>query len=228
MIGALRTPEQQTVTVFGGSGFLGRYVVERSRPARLPDPGADPAAEPLELPAPRQGGADHADPCQSAQRGFDRPCGGPGGSRGQSGGHPAGDRPPALRRPPGAGSGHDRAACQEGRVLHPCLGHGRRCGLRIGLCPLQGRGRGRPAPGAARCGDSAPVADVRAGRQLLQPLRGARPHAPGRAAARRRDPVPADLCRRRGRGDRRGRWTALFRAAGSTNSAGPRSAPCAR
>ncbi|WP_414472515.1 complex I NDUFA9 subunit family protein [Microvirga sp. M2] len=27
MIGALRTPEQQTVTVFGGSGFLGRFVV---------------------------------------------------------------------------------------------------------------------------------------------------------------------------------------------------------
>ncbi len=27
MIGALRTPEQQIVTVFGGSGFLGRFVV---------------------------------------------------------------------------------------------------------------------------------------------------------------------------------------------------------
>ena len=27
MIGAIRTPSQQTVTVFGGSGFLGRFVV---------------------------------------------------------------------------------------------------------------------------------------------------------------------------------------------------------
>ena len=27
MIGAMRSPAQQVVTVFGGSGFLGRYVV---------------------------------------------------------------------------------------------------------------------------------------------------------------------------------------------------------
>ena len=46
MIGAMRSPAQQLVTVFGGSGFLGRLVVRRARQARLPHPRRDAPAGP--------------------------------------------------------------------------------------------------------------------------------------------------------------------------------------
>ena len=71
------------------------------------------------------------------------------------------------------------------------------------LCQQQGPGRSGRARGLPRCRDPAAFRAVRPRGRFLQPFRGPGPHGPGAAAdRRRRDALPACLCRGRGRGGR--------------------------
>ena len=152
-----------------------------------------------------QGRADHADPCQSARRGFGRPCGRPGGSRGQSRGHPAGDRPPALRRPPGAGlrrliARHAKKAVSFTQVSA--------LGADAGSESAYARSKAEGEAGLLRERPDAvilrPSLMFGPGDSFFNRFAALARMLPVVPLRRRRDPVPADLCRRRGRGDRAG------------------------
>ena len=92
----------------------------------------------------------------------------------------------------------------------------------VALRPLQGGGRAAGAGGAAAGGHHAAVDRVRAGRRFLQPLRRAGAHVAGAAADRRRaDALPAGLCRRCRRGDRATPSTAMRAPAAIYELGGP-------
>ena len=106
----------------------------------------------------------------------------------------------------------------------PRLGDRREPGLALRLWPEQGRGRSGGVRDAAEIGGDAALDHVRAGGSFLQPLRRHGADVAGPAADRRRqDEVPAGLRRRRGARHRRcGRGQGEGRAR-STNSAARRS-----
>ena len=152
MIGALRTPEQQTVTVFGGSGFLGRYVVGAlaQRGYRILVPTRQPNLSNF-LPLGKVG---QITPIHANLRNEDSIAHAVAradhvvnlvGILQETGRQ----RFDALQaQAPAMIARHAKKAVSFTQVS----ALGRRCRLRIGLCPFQGRGRGRPAPGAAGCG----------------------------------------------------------------------------
>ena len=128
-----------------------------------------------------------------------------------------------------------RRAAAGARMIHVSA-LGADLASRLGLC-AHARRKARSLVRAARP-DAVilrPSRDVRPWRQLLQPLRRARPHAAGAAARRCRHALPAGLCRRRRRGDRprrrrRGAGRARLRArrAGDADPARARRNTCSR
>ncbi len=198
------------VTVFGGSGFLGRSVVRalakreyRIRVAvRRPELAVPFAAARPGRPDPRRAG-------QSALPGLRRGRDARLPRRHQSGRHPGRERRADLRR----GAGRRRRRSGEGgrrrRRRHgACLRHRRRRKFALALRPRQGRGREGGAGGGPVGDYPAPFGRVRPRGPVHQPLRGAGADVAGAAADRRRpDKTAAGVCRRRrDRGCRRRGW----------------------
>ena len=214
------------VTVFGGSGFLGRSVVRalckrdyRVRVAvRRPELAGhlQPLGRVGQIHA-VQANLRYPASVEAAMR--DARCGD------QSGRHP---RPRAAEQTFDAvqtkGAETVAKAAASGRRAHgACLGDRRRREFALALCPRQGRRRKGGAGGAAVGHYHAPVDRVRARGPVHQPLRRAGADVAGAAADRRRhDPDAAGLCRRcRDRGCRRRRRQDQGRAR-PTSSAAPR------
>ena len=176
------------VTVFGGSGFLGRQRGPRARQARLPHPGRGAAAGTGRASAAaRQGRPDPRRAGQSALPGFGRgrdarsPC------RDQSGRHSRRKRRADLRRGAGrrrrdGGQGGSRRRRADGA----CLGHRRRREFALAL--RRAKAAGEKAVLAAHPVGHHPAAfdRVRAGGPIHQPLRGVGADIAGAAADRRR------------------------------------------
>ena len=198
----------KVVTIFGGSGFIGRYVVKRlaelgavirvptRRPERVDLPQAPGCRRPDQHRALEPDRARRGRAAADRQRLRDQPRR-----------HPVRAPRRRLRAAAGAPAGRDRCGRYEAwsPACRPCLGDRRRCALAGRIWPDQGRGRGS-AQGELPAGDH-PAAQhrVRAGGRLLQPLRPHEPDLAGPAADRRRaHPLPAGLCRRCRRGRRGG------------------------
>ena len=229
MIGPIRTPAQQLVTVFGGTGFLGRHVVQalarRGYRVRVATRRPDRAF-------------------------FLQPLGGVG----QICAVQANLRDPASVARAVAGADHvvnlvgilqeggrqtfDDLQANGPRLIaelrraddqyRPCVGNRRQSPIAIRLRPLEGRGRGGGVPRpAGRCRDPAVIV-VRVGRQLLQSLRRAGPAfahparswAPIRACSR----SSSAMSRKRSRGPS----TARCRAGAFMKRAALKSAPWRR
>ena len=152
------------VTIFGGSGFLGRHIAQRMARAgwrvrvavRRPNEalfvrtyGAVGQVEAVQANIRDEASTRRA--IAGAQAVVN--CVGILG-RG---------RPPALRRGPGRGRGPRRPPRRRGRRRQagPDLRHRRRPGQRQRLCPHQGRGRGRRDGRLSRRRDPAPLDHVR-------------------------------------------------------------------
>ena len=218
----------QIATVFGGSGFLGRHRSSRVLAAQASASASRCAGRTLPATSQPFGFPGQIHPVQANLRFPDSVT---DAVRGAGGDQPR--RRPAregqaelcggARRGRPAGRGRRRRG---GRAADPCLGARRRSGVTLRLCAHQGRGRGGGPGRGAGGGDLAPLRRLRARRQLLQPLRIARPHAAGacrspaprRASSRsmsamspRRSPAPS---------------RARSRAGGSTSSAGRKSGRC--
>ena len=192
--------------------------------ARLPDPGGGPPARPRAVPAAAgEGQPDRGRPGQPALPGLGHPGRRTLGRADQPRRHPAGDRLPELRAAAGRRRRRDRPRRgAPGCPDDPRLGDRGGPGLAVALRPHQGGGRGaglRRLPGR---GGVPALADLRARRRFLQPLRQPRPGAPGPAARGRPVALPAGL--RRATSPRRSpaRSTAPWRAARSTSSAAPK------
>ena len=221
----ITTTAKGLVTVFGGSGFVGRHVVRallkrgwRVRAAvRRPDLAGH--LQPL-------GMVGWVQPIQANLRIplVGRPRRHRCRRRRQSRGDPQRARTSALRRGERlrCTCGCRGCTCSRRGASHPYFGD--RCGCRgaVGAHALQGRGRGRGLRDAARCGRLPALAHVRAGGSRLQPLRLARADHAGGAADRRRDPLPAGLRRRRRARRSSTRSRARSRAARPTSLAGAR------
>ena len=168
------TSSAKLVTVFGGSGFIGRYVVQalakrghRIRVAvRRPDLaghlqplGMVGQIKPIQANLRYRWSVDRA--LEGARRG------------GQSRRHPGRGWPPDLRCGAGLRAARDRRGLARGRHLQrrARLGDRRRPALDHRLSALQGGGRGRNPRRGPRRGDHAAVNRVRTGGQLLQPFR---------------------------------------------------------
>ena len=197
------------ITVYGGSGFLGRHVIRalckrgyRIRVAvRRPELAGhlQPLGRVGQIHA-VQANLRYPSSVEAAARGAD--------VADQPGRHPVRARTPALRR----GAGVRRRIGGAGGV-----GLWRAAGARVGdrrrrerdlvLCPRQGHRREAGVRRQAGGDGVAAVGGVRTGGRLLQPLCGAGQVRAGAAAGRRRAyAVPAGLCgRRRGRRGRSGR-----------------------
>ena len=214
------------ITVFGGSGFLGRHVVRAlgKRGYRIRVAVRRPELAGHLQPLGRVGQI-HAVQANLRYPQLGRGRGARRRRGDQSGRHPVRARPPAVRR--GAGVRRRSGARWRRRPMARGWCTSRRS------APTRTRPRPMPAPRAwarswcsPRCrrrDDPAAVGRVRPGGRLLQPLRRDRALRAGAAAGRRRPhPLPAGLCRRRrGRGGRGGRGPRRA-AAASTSSAGRR------
>ena len=226
-----RLEQGSLVTVFGGSGFVGRHAVRalaregwRVRAAvRRPDlaghlqpMGAVGQIQPV------QANLRYPDSVRRAVEGAEAvvnlvgilaKAGAADLRRRARGGRPRRrqGRPRGRRQDPGARLGDRRGQAGE-----------------IQLRAHQGGRRGGRAAGVSGRRHPAPVAGVRAGGRALQPLRrhGALLAVPA-ADRRRQDEVPAGLRRRRGRGDRRRLRRQGPSPGRSTSWAGPRSSPSA-
>ena len=200
---AKHAPRDTLITVYGGSGFLGRHVVRalakrgyRIRVAvRRPELAGH--LQPL--------GARRPDPCgasQCAQRRFRRGGGARRGRADQSGRHPVRARTPAFQHRAHYGR---RTGCAAPRArARRALVHVSAIGADENSPSLYARSKAAAerAVLAAHAGgdDHAAVDHVRAGGRLLQPLRRAGAHVAGAAADRRRgNALPAGVRRRRRR-----------------------------
>ena len=198
-------PTETLVTVFGGSGFLGRHVVRalaregyRIRPAvRRPDLAGhlQPLGRVGQIHA-VQANLRYPESVEAAVRGADVVVNLVGilFERGKQ----------SFDAVQAEGAARvARAAAAVGAARGARLGARRRSGLARALRAQQGGGRSRGARGRAGRHDPAALDPVRAGGRFLQPLRRARPHVAGAAADRRRhDQIPAGVRRRRRAGDR--------------------------
>jgi NADH dehydrogenase len=219
-----RDPAETLVTVFGGSGFLGRHVVRalaregyRVRPAvRRPDLAGhlQPLGRVGQIHA-VQANLRYPESVVAAVRGADVVVNLVGIL------FERGKQSFDACRPEGAACVARAARPWAARVVHVSA---------LGADPdspaLYGRskaaGEGRRARGRAGRHDPAALDPVRPGGRFLQPVCGARPHVAGAAADRRRpDQIPAGVRRRRrAGGDARGR-RARPKTARPTSSAGP-------
>ncbi len=195
-----------SATVFGGSGFIGRYVVQRlARAGWLVRVAVRHPDEALFLKPPGAVGQIVADRRQRPRPRLGRARRRRRRRRGQPGRHPARAAAGRLRRPsrPRAPRRDRRGrGARRGAAPGPCLGHRRRC--RLAARPMRApRRRARP-----RCAQASPTRPSCARRIVFGPEDGffnrfaAHGAAVAGAAADRRrpDPVPAGLCRRRRRG----------------------------
>ena len=148
----LQANNDTLITVFGGSGFLGRHLVRalakrhyRIRVAvRRPDLAGH--LQPL-----GRVGQIHAVQANVRARRFGRGRGARRRHRHQPGRHPVRARPAALRHRAGVRRRAGGARRRRPRRAHdPCLGDRRRREFAVGLRPRQGRGREGGAGGAGR------------------------------------------------------------------------------
>ena len=200
-------PQDRIVTVFGGSGFVGRHLVRalardgwRVRVAtRRPDLAfhLQPLGRVGQINAVQ---ANVRYPELAGRRAARRRRGGQSGRHSRPLGQAELSTPSSPRAPAAVAKAVAAAGIGQFR---PSVGDRRRRAVEFGLRPHQGRGRGRGAVRLAVGDDPASLGRVRPRGPVLQSFRrhGAA-HAGPAADRRRQDEIAAGLCRRRRRGRR--------------------------
>ncbi len=214
----------RVATVFGGAGFIGRYIVRelaardymvrvavRNAPATLFLQTMGRTGQIVPLYAPLGAEAQVARATEGAELVVNAT------------GLLTEDAPGGFQPRPCRGGRAGRPARRQlrGAAARPSLGHRRRCGESQPLRAQQGGRRGSGARRFPEGGDSASLDRVRRRGQFFQPFRGDGLVPPGAAHRRRGDEIPAGLCRRRRR-CRRWRRSRRRRRAKFSNSAARR------
>ncbi len=169
-----RLEQGSLVTVFGGSGFVGRHAVAALARRRLAR--ARRGAPARSCRASAADGRGRPDPCRAGQRALSRQRAPRGRGRGRGGEPGRHSRQVGTADLPGRAHGRRPRHCRggpRGRRQDPGarVGHRRRQAIEGQLCAHESGGRGGRAGAIPGCGDPASLAGVRAGGPAVQSLR---------------------------------------------------------